>query len=229
MFGKFYGGRPFNFWGGYGWFGKKCPADWFREDKSTQINSWWEKYPELRKISFMTDNAEKNLTPLYVGEKISNSREVWEKILPIQTKSVKSPTPHSPTNVQWSCQPFRGWVKKRIWHLCKSHPSTKWLVRVHDVVVFKTKVMHFKIENMLINNTNGKRKFKRMLSFPFADKRKFFATKLSFEEFNLVFYMADRSAWLVLNQPRQQGFLRHLRYIPFSMIKEKYVLKKEFL
>ena len=102
-------------------------------------------------------------------------------------------------------------------------------MRVHDVVVFKTKVMHFKIENMPINNTNGKRKFKRMLSFPFADKRKFFATKLSFEEFNLVFYMADRSAWLVLNQPRQQGFLRHLRYIPFSMIKEKYVFKKEFL
>ena len=27
----------------------------------------------------MTYNAEKNVTPLYVGEKISNSREVWEK------------------------------------------------------------------------------------------------------------------------------------------------------
>ena len=74
-----------------------------------------EKYPALKKISLMTYNAEKkNLTPLYVGEKISNSREVWEKILPIQTKSVKSPIPHSPTNVQWSGQPFRGWGKKRI-------------------------------------------------------------------------------------------------------------------
>ena len=32
--------------------------------------------------------------------------------------------------------------------LCqKCHPSTKWLARVHDVVVFKTKVLHFKIEN----------------------------------------------------------------------------------
>ena len=28
----------------------------------------------------MTYNAAKNLTPLYVGEKMSNSREVWEKI-----------------------------------------------------------------------------------------------------------------------------------------------------
>ena len=170
----------------------------------------------------------KNFTSLYVGKNISNSREVWEKILP-QTKSVKSPLPHSPTNVQWSCQPFRGWGKKRIWHLCKCHPSTKWLARVHDVVVFKTKVLHFKIENTPIKDTNGKRKFKRMLSFLFVDKRKLFAMKLSFEEFNLVFYTADWSAWLVLNQPRQRGFWRHLRYIPYSMVKEKYVLKREFL
>ena len=43
-----------------------------------------------------------------------------------------------------ACQPFRGWGKKRIWHLCKCHPSTaeNWLARVHDVVVFKTKVLH---------------------------------------------------------------------------------------
>ena len=31
-----------------------------------------EKYPALRKISLMAYNAEKNLTLLYVGEKISN-------------------------------------------------------------------------------------------------------------------------------------------------------------
>ena len=79
------------------------------------------------------------------------------KIVPIQTNSVKSPIPHPPTNVQWSCQPFRGWEKKRIWHLCKCHPSTKWLARVHDVVVFKTKVLHFKIKNTPIKDTNGKR------------------------------------------------------------------------
>ena len=65
--------------------------------------------PALKKISLMTYNAKKNLTPLYVGEKFFNSREVWEKnSSPIQTKSVKLPIPHSPTNVQWSCQPFRG-------------------------------------------------------------------------------------------------------------------------
>ena len=58
---------------------------------------------------------------------------------------------------------------------------------IHDVVVFKTKVLHFNIENTPIKDTSGKRKFKRMLSFLSVDKRKLFAMKLSFEEFNLVF------------------------------------------
>ena len=71
--------------------------------------------------------------------------------------------PFSNTNVQWS----------------------KWSARVHHVVVFKTKFLHFKIENTPIK-TNRKRKFNEMLSFLFVDKRKLFALKLSFEEFNLV-------------------------------------------
>ena len=74
------------------------------------------------------------------------------------------------------------------------------------MVVYKTKVLHFKTESTPIKDTNGKRKFKRMLRVLFVDKRKLFVMKLSFDEFNLVFYTADRSAWLVLNQPRQRGF-----------------------
>ena len=135
-------GRPFDFWGGYGWFQKKMSCRLISGGKK-HANKFlgknillWKKYRSWRIM------LKKNLTPLYVREQISYSREVWEKILPIQTKSVKSPTPHSPTNVQWSCQPFRGWGKKRIWHLCKCHPSTKWLARDHDVVGFKTKVLH---------------------------------------------------------------------------------------
>ena len=111
-------------------------------------------------------------TPLYVGEKISNSREVWGKNSS-QTKLVKSPIPDSTTNVHWSCQTFRGWGKKRIWHLSKCHPLTKWPERVLYVVVFKTKVLHFKIENTPIKDTNGKRKFKRMLSFLLWTKKSF--------------------------------------------------------
>ena len=74
------------------------------------------------------------------------------------------------------------------------------------MVVFKTKVLHLEIENTPIKDISGKRKFKRMLSFLVVDRRKLFAMKLPFEEFNLVFFTADRSAWLVLNQPRQRDF-----------------------
>ena len=47
----------------------------------------------------------------------------------------------------------------------------KMLARVHHVVVVSTKVLHFKIENTPIKNTNGKRKFNGMLRFLFVDKR----------------------------------------------------------
>ena len=148
--------------------------------------------------------------------------EVWEKIL----TQTKSPIPPSSTKVKWSTT--SGMEKKRIWHLSGCHPSTKWLAGVHHVVVFKTKVLHFKIENTPIKDTNEKRKLKKMLRFLFVNKRKLFAMKLSFEEFKLVFFMADQSAWLALNQPRQRGFWRNLRYIMHSMAKECTFLKGNF-
>ena len=79
------------------------------------------------------------------------------------------------------------------------------------MVVFKTKVLHFKIENTPIKDTNGKRKFKRMLSFLFVDKRKLFAMKLSFEEFNLVFYRANGTLGLACFEPtKAPRFLKTL-------------------
>ena len=71
-------------------------------------------------------------------------------------------------------------------------------------MVFNTKVLHFKIENLPIKDTNGKRKLHRMLSFLFVDKRKLFAMTLSFEEFNLVFYGLERLA--CFEPTRQRGF-----------------------
>ena len=50
-----------------------------------QGNTWGEKYPALRNISLMVYNAAKNLTPLYVGEKIKLQR-FGEKVLTL-TKS----------------------------------------------------------------------------------------------------------------------------------------------
>ena len=67
---------------------------------------------------------------------------------------------------------------------------------------FKTKVLHFKVENTPRKDTKGKGKFKRILSCLFVDKRKLFVTKLSFEEFHLVFFTAER-LWLVLDQENQ--------------------------
>lgn len=64
---------------------------------------------------------------------------------------------------------------------------------------FMTKVLHFKVENTPTKDTKGKGKFKRILSCLFVDKRKLFVTKLSFEEFHLVFFTAER-LWLVLDQ-----------------------------
>ena len=115
-------------------------------------------------------------------------------------------------------------------HTSKFHPSTKWLARVHHVVVFQTKVLYFKIENKPIIDTNGKRKFKRMLSLLFVDKRELFAMKLSFEEFNLVFFTVDQSAWLVLNQTKAARFLKKLEvHSVYSMVKESTFLKGNFV
>ena len=69
---------------------------------------------------------------------------------------------------------------------------------------------------------------KRMLSFLFVDKRKLFAMTSSFEEFNLVFYTAHRSAWLVLNQQGSEfsedtwGTSRALRWKKSTFLKENF-------
>ena len=143
--------------------------------------------------------------------------EVWEKII----TSTKSRIHPSPTNVQWSCQPFRGWGKKRIWHLSKCHPSTKWLVCVHHVVVFKARVLHFKFEKTPMKDTDGKRNsMECSVSFLWTNE--------SFSLWNCLSKNSTTDLWLVLKQPRQRGFGRNLRYILYSMVKESTFLKGNF-
>ena len=164
----------------------------------------WKKYYSWR---IMLKKEKKSFTVYMWGKKFSTP-EVWEKII----TSTKSPIHPSPTNVQWSCQPFRGWGKKRIWHLSKCHPSTKWLARVHHVVVFKTKVLHFKIENTPINKTQMEREssMECSVSFLWANE--------SLSVCNCLSNNSTADHWLVLNQPRQRGFWRNLRYILYSMV-----------
>ena len=66
-------------------------------------------------------------------------------------------------------------------------------------MVFKAKVLHFKIENTPIKDTNGKKSFKRMLSFLFCGQTKAFRYDIAFRGIQPCFF-TDRSAWLVLNQ-----------------------------
>ena len=90
-------GRPFDFWGGYGWFQRKISCRLISSEKSLQGNTSEKWYPALKKISLMTYHAEtKNLTPLYVEEKMSNSRGLGKKFL------LKLNHTYPATKVKWS-------------------------------------------------------------------------------------------------------------------------------
>ena len=104
--------------------------------------------------------------------------------------------------------------------------------------VFKTKLLYFKIKNTPIKDTNRKRQFKRMVSFLFVDKRELFAIKLSFEEFNLVFFTTDPcgSERLACFEPTEAA--RCLKKVEghsvYSMVKERtgkgiFVMYKGFI
>ena len=80
---------------------------------------------------------------------------------------------------------------------------------------FKTRVLHFKVKNTPLKDKNGKRKFKRMLSFLFVEEGKLFIKKSSFEEFNLVFFTAERMVCFEM-----QPFCYIFRYVLDSMDKK---------
>ena len=105
--------------------------------------------------------------------------------------------------------------------------NQNWVI--FSCILLKTKVLHFKIENTPIKVKNGKKNFKRMLRFLFVDKRELFAMKLCFEEFNLVFFTADQSPWLALNQPTQWGFWRNVVNGTFCMEKGRQMINKAHL
>ena len=73
------GADHLTFEGGMSDFRKKCPARWFREEKRMQVNSSEKTSCTEKNIAHDVYCWKKNLTPLYLGGKICNSREVWEK------------------------------------------------------------------------------------------------------------------------------------------------------
>ena len=88
-------------------------------------------------------------------------------------------------------------------------------------MVDKTSVSHFMVKNTSLKETDGKEKFKRMLSFlNFSGQRRLFFTKLSFEEFE-IFITADRSAWPILKGNQAAKFRRVFWYISLHSIVKK--------
>ena len=154
-------------------FRKKHPVDWFRGGKACKDIPGKNNILPRKKSSLMTCiMLKKSYTVICQGKNFQLER-FGKKIL-AHTKSPIPPLPQKSNG-----QPHRGWERsRRIWHLSRCH-----------VVVFKTKVLHFKIENTPIKDTSGKRKFKRVLRFIFVDKRELFAMKLSFEEFKLISFL----------------------------------------
>ena len=115
---------------------------------------------------------------------------------------------------------YSRWVDMSIWHLSEEYPfSTKWPSSVEHSG-FQDQRVHCKVENTPIRLTNGKRKFKRMLFFLFLDKLKLFFAKLSFQEFNLVFFKAEEHLAYFSMPSGQWSIWRNFRYILYSMVKE---------
>ena len=94
--------------------------------------------------------------------------------------------------------------------------------------VYKTSVSHFKVKNKPLTHTDGKGKFKRMLSFLLVENGRLFFTKSSFEKFEIheIFITADRSAWPVLKRNQAAKFLKNFQvhfvlYRSFSLSRNK--------
>ena len=125
----------------------------------------------------------------------------------------------------------------------KCHSSTKWPAGVHHAHVFsslpppppplplllKTKVLYFSIENTPIKDTNGKRKFERMLSFLFVEKWELFAMKLSFERNSTLFSSLRIRALGLFKQTEATRFLKKLEvHSVYPMVKESTFWKITF-
>ena len=129
-------------------------------------------------------------------KKISNSRGLGKKFSP------KLKHPYSPPPQKLNGQPRRGWGKNGFDTLVNVIHQKKWLVHVHHVVVFKTKVLHFKIENMLIKD-RWKEKVQKSTQFPFCGQTKDSRYEIVFRGIQPSFLHGGSENWLVLNQLRQ--------------------------
>ena len=128
------------------------------------------------------------------GEK----REIWlKKFLP------KLNCPYPPPQQKSHGQTDREWGKRRIWHVSKCHPSTKWLVCIHHVAVFKTRVLSFKIENNYADKRHKwKEKVQKNAQFPFCGQTRAFCYEIVFQGVHPCF-LHGRSERLACFEPTE--------------------------
>ena len=86
--------------------------------------------------------------------------------------------------------------------------------------VYKTSVTHFKVKNTPLKHTDGKGKFKRILTFLLVENGRLFFTKSSFEKFEIheIFITAERSAWPVLKRKQAEKFLKNFQVRTFCTL-----------
>ena len=85
---------------------------------------------------------------------------------------------------------------------------------------FTRRYLDFQVKNTPLKETDGKGKFKRMLSFLLVDKGRLFFTKLSFEEFKFQKISVIGAIGLFWNATKQRSFWRIFRYILYSLVKK---------
>ena len=89
-------------------------------------------------------------------------------------------------------------------------------------LVYRTSVKHFKVKNTPLKDTDGKGKFKRMLSFLLVDKRSGFSLQ-NFHSRNSKFTKFSSqpigALGLLWNATKQRSFWRIFRYILYSIFK----------
>ena len=94
--------------------------------------------------------------------------EVWEKIL-TQTKSPIPPPPQKSNG-----QPHKGWGKgRRIWHLSRCHPSTKWLAP-SSCGGFQDQSFAFRNWNYADKRNKWKEKVQKNAQIPFCGQTRAF-------------------------------------------------------
>ena len=126
-------------------------------------------------------------------------------------------------------EPLATWLsgEKRILHFSKCHPSTKWLGRVHHVVLLKTKGFAFQDWKYADKRHKWKEKVQKNAQFPFCGQTKAFCYDIVLRGIQPCFLRIGALGLFWTNKAAR--FLKTLRYIPYSMIKKSTFLKGNFL